>query len=87
MRAILSFAAFIGLALMWRNGLKLQAALFGAILFAYPLLYYIVQYSNRYVATILFAILIPAAFTFARLADFLREPAGPPVEIISDNAT
>jgi len=86
-RAILSFAAFIGLALMWRNGLKLQAALFGAILFAYPLLYYIVQYSNRYVATILFAILIPAAFTFARLADFLPEPAGPPVEIISDNAT
>jgi len=67
-RAALSFIAFVGLALMWREGFGLQAAILSAILFAYPLPYYVVQYSNRYVATISFAFLIPAAFTCVWLA-------------------
>ena len=66
-RASVSLAAFLGLWLMWREGLRVQAALFGGTLLAYPLVYYLVEYSSRYVATILPALLIPAGFTWSVL--------------------
>jgi len=66
-RTVLSLASFVGIALMWRDRLRLQVALVGTILLMYPLPYYIVQYSDRYVAVISFALLLPAAFAFNRL--------------------
>lgn len=61
-RTVVSVLGFIGLCLMWRRGLRVPAALLGAVWTAYPLPYYLVVYSNRYVAPIAFALLLPAGF-------------------------
>jgi hypothetical protein len=67
-RATLSLSAFVGLWLMWRDGRRVQAALFGGTLLAYPMVFYVIEYSSRYVATILPALLLPAGFTFSVIA-------------------
>jgi hypothetical protein len=61
-RTGISLLCWAGIILMWRRRLFLQVALLGSTLLAYPLVYHLVQYSNRYVATLSFALLLPAGY-------------------------
>lgn len=64
-----SLLAWAGVILLWRSGSRMAALLIGSILIVYPLTYYVLQYSSRYVVPICFAILLPAGFA-------LREAGG-----------
>ena len=61
---------------MWRTEYRLQAWLFGSMLIVYPPVFYSVQYSNRYVIAICFAIFLPAGFALHRMYLALRRTAG-----------
>jgi len=61
-RSLWSLFAWIGMAVMWRANYRLQARLLGSALVFYPLIYYLIQYTNRYVMPICFAIFLPAGF-------------------------
>lgn len=74
-RLLLSALGWVGLVLMWRANLRLQVLLLTSILAAYPVIYYLVQYSNRYVLTISFAIFLPAGFALEHLGSKLRRRA------------
>jgi len=70
LRSLLSIGTLLGLGRMWRDGFKLQALLFAPILCIYPASCYLFQYSNRYVARIAFALLLPAGFALSRMKGF-----------------
>ena len=57
-----SLLCWLGLIAMWKTNYRLQALFLGSALVFYPLVYYAVQYSNRYVIPVCFAILLPAGF-------------------------
>ena len=67
MRLLWSVLAWLGLIRMRKAGYLLQTRLFGSILVFYPLIYYTVQYSNRYVVAICFAIFLPAGFALHQM--------------------
>lgn len=76
-RLLWSCLAATGLILMWRSGLRLQILMLAPILVVYPLIYYLIQYSNRYVVPICFAIFLPAGFALARIyASLLNRQRG-----------
>jgi hypothetical protein len=66
-RSAVTVAGLIGLILMWKRGLRLQVQMLSAFWLTYPAVYYLVQYSNRYVLPVYFASLLPAGFTMHRL--------------------
>jgi len=72
-RLLWSLLGWLGLAWMWKTGYRLQAWLFGSVLVFYPLVYYAVQYSNRYVVAICFAMFLPAGFVLHRMYLALRK--------------
>jgi hypothetical protein len=57
-----SSAGWAGVLLLWRFGHRVTAAYLVSILIVYPLVYYVMQYSARYVVAISFAIFLPAGF-------------------------
>jgi 4-amino-4-deoxy-L-arabinose transferase-like glycosyltransferase len=69
-RLLWSLLGWLGIFLMWRAGYRLQTLLLASILVIYPLVYYTVQYLNRYVSAICFAIFLPAGFAVDRLFSF-----------------
>jgi len=76
LRGVLSVLCWVGIFIMWRERMFRQVALLAAILLAYPIAYYFVQYSNRYVATLLFALFLPSAYTLRTFMQFyLTAPA------------
>ncbi len=76
-RLLWSVLGWLGLIRMRMAGYRLQAALFGSVLVFYPLVYYLVQYSNRYVVAICFAIFLPAGFALHRMYLALRVSVRP----------
>jgi 4-amino-4-deoxy-L-arabinose transferase-like glycosyltransferase len=67
-RGAMALLGLAGLWLMWRRGLRVQAALFAAVWAAYPLTFYVVQYMDRYASPIAAAVLLPAGFAIEALA-------------------
>jgi hypothetical protein len=67
-----SVAGWAGVLLLWRLGHRLTVAYLVSILIVYPLVYYVMQYSNRYVVAISFAIFLPAGFAADWAAGQLR---------------
>ncbi|MGA2113201.1 MAG: hypothetical protein ABSH56_00450 [Bryobacteraceae bacterium] len=85
-RLLWSLFAWLGLFLMWRAGHRLPSLLLTSILAFYPLTYYLVQYSTRYVLVICFAIFLPAGFAVERCCAILWEhtkPSRPVSELTS----
>jgi 4-amino-4-deoxy-L-arabinose transferase-like glycosyltransferase len=74
-RLLWSLLGWLGLIRMWKAEYRLQAWLFGSVLVFYPLIYYAVQYSNRYVIAICFAIFLPAGFALHQMYLDLRSNA------------
>jgi hypothetical protein len=76
-----SSAGWAGVLLLWRFGHRATAAYLVSILTVYPLVYYVMQYSNRYVVAISFAIFLPAGFAADCVAGQLfrgwRRPSEP----------
>jgi hypothetical protein len=66
-RLFWSVFAWAGVILLWRSGSKMAAFLIGSILVIYPAPYYVMQYSNRYIVPICFAIFLPAGFTICEI--------------------
>jgi hypothetical protein len=66
-RLFWSAFAWAGLILLWRSGSKMAAFLIGSILVIYPVPYYVMQYSNRYIVPVCFAIFLPAGFTMCEI--------------------
>jgi 4-amino-4-deoxy-L-arabinose transferase-like glycosyltransferase len=71
-RLFCSLLGWLGLIRMWKTKHRLQACLFGSVLVFYPLLYYAVHYSNRYVIPVCFAIFLPAGFALQEIYCALR---------------
>ncbi|MGA2713050.1 MAG: hypothetical protein ABSG41_08065 [Bryobacteraceae bacterium] len=69
----LSFLGVAGLWLMWRMGMKIETALFGALWIVYPLAFYLIQRVDRYQVPIYPAILLPAGFASVTLYLNLRK--------------
>lgn len=59
--------AVVGLVLMWRAGLRLETAMLGTLWLVYPLVYYLIQYTDRYPVAISPAILLPAGYAVVKL--------------------
>ena len=66
-RSIVLILGLTGVGLMWRRGMRISAALFLAVLVVFPLPYYLVVYSNRYVVPMSFALLLPAGFSLSTI--------------------
>jgi hypothetical protein len=73
LRLVLLFLGLAGFRLMWRGGLRIEAALLGAFWIAYPAAFYLIQRIDRYQAPMYPAILLPAAFACVALWDSLRK--------------
>lgn len=69
--------ALVGLVLMWNSGLRLETAMIAALWAVYPLVYYLVQYTDRYPVAISPGILLPAGYALVRLYSG-RENQRPP---------
>jgi 4-amino-4-deoxy-L-arabinose transferase-like glycosyltransferase len=75
-RMMVSVAALLGFVRMWAEGRRRQVLLVAGVLCAYWPVYAVVQYSIRYVAPILFALFLPAAYwAVRRLATSARPDA------------
>jgi len=71
-RLFWSLLGGLGLIKMSKTKYRLQAWLLGSVLVFYPLVYYALQYSNRYVITVCFAIFLPAGFVLQEIYFGLR---------------
>ena len=72
-RVVLSLLGLAGFWLMWRDGLRSEAAFLGAFWIAYPVAYYLIQRIDRYQVPMYPAILLPAGFAAVTLWQRLRK--------------
>jgi hypothetical protein len=73
LRVVLSFLGLAGFRLMWRGGLRIEAALLGGFWIAYPLAYYLIQRIDRYQVPMYPAILLPVGFASVALWQSMRK--------------
>lgn len=76
-RIVLSFLGLTGFWLMWRGGLRIEAALLGAFWIAYPVIFYLIQRIDRYQVPMYPAILLPAGFASVALWQRMRKKLAP----------
>jgi hypothetical protein len=79
LRTVLTLFGLAGFRLMWRGGLRIEAALLGAFWIAYPAAFYVIQRIDRYQAPMYPAILLPAGYAFVALWQLLRRRMAEPV--------
>lgn len=73
LRVVLSCLGLAGFRLMWRGGLRIEAALLGAFWIAYPVAYYLIQRIDRYQVPMYPAILLPVGFASVVLWQSMRK--------------
>ncbi|HEX4276887.1 MAG TPA: hypothetical protein VHZ74_16135 [Bryobacteraceae bacterium] len=66
-KALVWLLGAAGLGLMWRRGFQLETSLMGVCWVVYPLVYYLIQYNERYPVAISPAILLPAGYMAVQL--------------------
>lgn len=80
-RLLWSVLGWIGVVQLWKSGNRLQGGLFASALAIYPLVYYVLEYSDRYVVPICFAVFLPAGFVLHHIYIGLRTAPAPPASM------